>query len=185
MKTRARRMPPCALDVRERLRAGIDAGHPQRDVRLDRRREVGRALEPDRPGAVVAAAARAARSRASGRSRGSRRPSTWSQKRCSAIIVAFDSSSPTHQPPGCWSSSRRLVAGVDGPVEAGELAASQRSYRSPRRGATPRADRAPPSSPASPWRSTRRRGRRLAGGLHRPRSYASRAERRTSRAARG
>jgi hypothetical protein len=54
---------------------------------------------------------RAAMSVASRRSvSGLRRPSTWSQKRCSVIIVAFDSSSPTHQPPGCWSSSRRLVA---------------------------------------------------------------------------
>ena len=43
-----------ALDVRERLRARVDAAHAQRDVRLDRRREVGRALEPDRPRAVVA-----------------------------------------------------------------------------------------------------------------------------------
>src|SRR5207302_680675 len=40
-------------DVRERLAAGIDAGELQRDVRLDRRREVRRPLEPDRPGAVL------------------------------------------------------------------------------------------------------------------------------------
>ncbi len=35
-------------------RAGVDAAHAQRDVRLDRRREVGRPFEPDRPRAVVA-----------------------------------------------------------------------------------------------------------------------------------
>ena len=39
----------------------------------------------------------------------SRSPSTWSQKRCSAVIVAFDSSSPTHQPSASWSSRRRRV----------------------------------------------------------------------------
>ena len=40
---------------------------------------------------------------------GSRSPSTCSQKRCSATIVAFDSSSPTHQPSASWSSSSRRV----------------------------------------------------------------------------
>ena len=53
------------------------------------------------------AGARAARSRAVGPSPGSRRPRKWSRNRCSAIIVAFDSSSPFHQPSGCWSESSR------------------------------------------------------------------------------
>ncbi len=44
-----------AADVVEGLSARVDAGHLQRDVRLDRRREVGGALEPVRPGAVVTA----------------------------------------------------------------------------------------------------------------------------------
>ena len=53
---------------------------------------------------------RARRSFASLRSvAGSRSPSTCSQKRCSATIVAFDSSSPTHQPWASWSSSSRAT----------------------------------------------------------------------------
>src|SRR5438552_2139848 len=43
-------------------------------------------------------------------SSGVRRPRKWCQNRCWAIMVAFDSSSPTHQPSGCWSSSSRSVA---------------------------------------------------------------------------
>ena len=108
VKTRLRgsRRPP---DVVARLVAGIDSGHLQRDVRLDRGRQVGRPLPPVRPGPSSRRRARS-RSRASGRCSGSRRPSTWSQKRCSAIMVAFDSSSPTHHPPGCCSSSSRPAA---------------------------------------------------------------------------
>ena len=49
----ALRDPALPPDVGERLRARVDAGDAQRDVRLDRGREVGRALEPDRPRAVV------------------------------------------------------------------------------------------------------------------------------------
>ena len=52
-------------------------------------------------------------------SSGVRRPRTWCQKRCWAIIVAFDSSSPTHQPPSCWSSSRRCVAASSAAIDAG------------------------------------------------------------------
>ena len=36
-----------------------------------------------------------------------RNPSTWCQKRCCAVIVTFDSSSPFHQPSGCWRASSR------------------------------------------------------------------------------
>ena len=43
-----------ALQIRKRRRAGIDAAHTKGDVRLQRGGEVGRPLEPDRPGAVVA-----------------------------------------------------------------------------------------------------------------------------------
>src|SRR5581483_222616 len=42
------------LYVLLRLRPGVDTAHAQRDVRLDRRRQIGRALEPDRPRSVVA-----------------------------------------------------------------------------------------------------------------------------------
>ena len=48
------RDPALALDEGERLLARIDAGEAARDVGLDRRREVGRAFEPDRPRPVVA-----------------------------------------------------------------------------------------------------------------------------------
>src|SRR5205823_4332289 len=47
--------PALAPDVVERRLARAGPGHLQRDVGLDRRREVGWALEPDRPGPVVAA----------------------------------------------------------------------------------------------------------------------------------
>ena len=40
---------------------------------------------------------------------GVRRPRTWFQKRCCAVIVTFDSSSPTQMPSGRCSSSRRRV----------------------------------------------------------------------------
>ena len=43
-----------APDVLARARTGIDAAHPQCDVRLDRGGEVGRAFEPDRPRSVLA-----------------------------------------------------------------------------------------------------------------------------------
>ena len=65
---------------------------------------------------------------------GSRRPRTCSQKRCSAIIVAFDSSSPTHQPPGCWSSSRRCVAASTALVEPGQLLDGGHAVHRPRGG---------------------------------------------------
>ena len=77
---------------------------------------------------------------------GSRRPSTCSQKRCSAIIVAFDSSSPTHQPPGCCRSSRRLVAASTAlSRRVSSLVAVIRPSRPRCRSAPP-----PPSSRASP-----------------------------------
>ena len=81
----------------------------------------GGPLEPVRPRAVVAAPreqlvrelAVGVGGRA-GRGSGARRGAA-------AIIVAFDSSSPTHQPSGCWSSSRRLGARVDRAVERCQL----------------------------------------------------------------
>ena len=48
------RDPAARADEVARLRAGVDAGELQRRVGLDRRREVAGAVEPDRPGAVVA-----------------------------------------------------------------------------------------------------------------------------------
>ena len=50
----ALRDPALALDVRACARPRVDAAHAQRDVRLDRRREIRRAFEPDRPRSVVA-----------------------------------------------------------------------------------------------------------------------------------
>ena len=54
VKTRLSRMPPSRRMKSRVCVARVDAGQLQRDVRLDRRREVGRALEPVRPRAVVA-----------------------------------------------------------------------------------------------------------------------------------
>src|SRR4051794_1790555 len=47
------RDPAARADELTRLRAGVDARELQRRVRLDRGREVTRAVEPDRPGSVV------------------------------------------------------------------------------------------------------------------------------------
>ena len=55
VKTRLFGIPP-ARWMYASVCVALDAGHLQRHVRLDRRREVGRALPPVRPGAVVAAA---------------------------------------------------------------------------------------------------------------------------------
>ena len=43
-----------ALDVRERVRARVNAAHAKSDIRLDRGRQVSGSFEPDRPCAVVA-----------------------------------------------------------------------------------------------------------------------------------
>ena len=56
VKTRLFGIPPARWMYASVFGSFVDAGHLQRDVRLDRRREVGRALPPVRPGAVVAAA---------------------------------------------------------------------------------------------------------------------------------
>src|ERR687887_2313122 len=53
VNTRARGTPPSAW-MNSRARTRIDARQLQRGVRLDRRREVARPVEPDRPRAVVA-----------------------------------------------------------------------------------------------------------------------------------
>ena len=54
MKIRVAATPPCERMKSRACVARVDTGELQRRVGLDRRREVGRPLEPDRPGAVVA-----------------------------------------------------------------------------------------------------------------------------------
>ena len=101
-----------APDVRERRGARVDAGQPARDVGLDRRREVGRPLVPDRPRTVVAHPGHQL-VRDPAVELGVRRPRKWCQKRCCAVIVTFDSSSPTQIPSGrCSSSSRRVPRSI-------------------------------------------------------------------------
>ena len=56
MKIRVRATPPARRMYVARRVAGVDAGELERGVRLDRDRQVRRAFEPDRPGAVVATA---------------------------------------------------------------------------------------------------------------------------------
>ena len=118
VKTRACGMPPSPADV-------VAASRRRRRRRPSSARRTTRSWSTGRAAPRTSStrcrrrgAGRAVRSRACRSVRRSRRPRKWSQNRCSAIIVAFDSSSPTHQPLGCWSSSRRLRARVDRPVEA-------------------------------------------------------------------
>ena len=92
---------------------------------------------------------------------GSRSPSTCSQKRCSATIVAFDSSSPTHQPSASWSSSSRRVPATiarSSEVRVAVVLMPRRHARQLRR-SEPR----PPSSPASPSPPRHRREPRRVG----------------------
>ena len=67
-------------------------------------------------------------------------------------MVAFDSSSPTHQPPGCCSSSRRLVAASIAASSRVELGGGRSLPPSARARRARRCGRRPPSSPASRWR---------------------------------
>ena len=124
VKTRAAPMPPRssteAPGLRELRGLGGETGQPERRVGLHGRVEVGLAAVVDRPEPVGALPAEQLGHdrRTSSRRRGCRRNSQ--KKRCSAVIVTFDSSSPTHQPPGRWSSSRRAVTGLDRPVECAD-----------------------------------------------------------------
>ena len=100
------------------LGVGRVAGQPQRDVGLDRRRQVAGAAVEVRPGAVVAllradpAAADAAVCSSV------RMPRNWRSSRSSASMVTLVSSSPFHQPSGScresrWSTARSSVAWTD------------------------------------------------------------------------
>ena len=98
----------------------------------------------------------------------SRSPSTWSQNRCSATIVAFDSSSPTHQPSASWSSSSRATPAsiVRSSVVSSEVTlmpAPPRAVASARGPRRCRCGRRPPSSRATRCPSRRLRGRRSGG----------------------
>ena len=74
----------------------------------------GRARRPSRSTrARPDAAGRAARSRIAASSPRRGCPRNSSRKRCCAVMVTFDSSSPTHQPPGSWSSRSRSTAGLE------------------------------------------------------------------------
>ena len=115
---------------------------------------------------------------------GSRSPRTCSQKRCSAIMVAFDSSSPTHQPPGCWSSSSRALpfsTAVSSLVSSSTAVIRSAPARRRRR-----SEPQLPSSPASLRQPRRRRGQRSASrSASSTAAYASRDEQRRSREAHG
>ena len=91
---------------------------------------------------------------------GVRRPRKWFQNRCCAVMVTFDSSSPTHTPSGRCSSSRRRV-----PRSMAASSAVSAVVLIEREGIALRhahyALRSP-SWPASRCRSTSPRGRRSA-----------------------
>ena len=123
-------------------------------------------------------------------SSGVRSPRKWFQKRCCAVIVTFDSSSPTQMPSGRWSSSRRRVPRSIASSRRVELgggghAVMPRLRRTLARRARPRRGRCAPRSPssrASPCRSRLRRGRRRAGRCRRRDGRRPGAARRSRRA---
>ena len=101
---------------RRRLRhvrgVGRVAGEAQRDIRLDRRRQVARPAVERRPGAVGAllgadpVAGRPCRRRVED-------AEELAQQRSSASIVTLVSSSPFHHPSGCWRLSRWSTSPLD------------------------------------------------------------------------
>ncbi len=82
-RARSRRRSACAR------RRGVVAGHPQRDPRLHRGRQVARPAGERRPGAVVVAAASGSSARSGRRSRAVAMPRKCRSIRSSASMVTF------------------------------------------------------------------------------------------------
>ena len=166
-RARARRVADERRGRRMCVGVGGIAGQPQRDVGLDRRRQVGRAAVEGRPGAVGALLRADPVGAAPRRPPGVRMPRNSRSSRSSASIVTLVSSSPFHQPAGVLQAEQRVA----GPGRA-RHATSRRAGR----------------SDGHDWRSDHEAGQLdqlgpRAVGRGRPATERARARRRAARAA--